>query len=106
MSYPRLRNAILDCIREQTVGTVSPSVRQIAKTVGSSIAPTYGALEQMRSDGLITWTRGRACSFEILREGPPREQIASWSTEELLRVNTITQALLDARLGARAEAAA
>jgi len=86
MSYPTLRNQILGAIRLLTVGTVSPSIRQIAKHIGSSTSPVYNALEQMRDDGMIAWTPGRACSFVILREGPPREQMAAWSDAEIRRV--------------------
>ena len=83
---PRLRNAILAAIRENTVGTVSPSIRRIAKIIGSATTPTFKALVQMREDGLITWTEGRACSFVIVREGVTREQMERWSDAEIQRV--------------------
>jgi hypothetical protein len=95
---PHLRNKILDCLRDETVGNVSPSIRRIAKVIGASATPTYGALEQMRDDGLINWSPGRACSFYIVREGPTREQMARWSSDELKRVRDDAYAILDARL--------
>lgn len=100
---PHLRNAILAAIREHTVGTVSPSIRRIAKIIGSSATPTFGALVQMRDDGLITWTEGRACSFVIVREGPTRDQIEQWSCAERDRVLGI---LLDLNRASKGRAAA
>jgi DNA-binding transcriptional regulator YhcF (GntR family) len=106
MSFPSLRNRILDAIRDLTDGTVSPSVRQIAQHVGSSTTPIYNALEQMRDDKMISWTPGRACSFVIVREGPPREQIERWSDAELSRVQAEILAVMVARGTAKGRAAA
>ena len=72
---PRLRNAILAAIRENTVGTVSPSIRRIAKIIGSATTPTFKALVQMREDGLIKAFAGITTLEEVLRVTAPDEDL-------------------------------
>lgn len=98
---------VLDVLRRLTVGDVSPTLETIAIEIGASHrSRVHFLLSSLRAKGVIAWTPYHRNSIRILREGPSDVQIASWSTKELLRVNTITQALLDARLGGRTEVAA
>lgn len=88
---------ILDALRRLTVNGMSPKLDDLAFEAGiQSKGSVHRILSRMRDKGVIYWKYHSWRAISIVREGPSREQIAAWSTEELHRIaSTIGEVLAD-----------